>query len=90
MLSPVARRRVVLALGLVLVVLAVSSPSVAAACTVCYDPKEAGKGDFLQMTVFMSLLPLAMMSAVALFVWVKFRSRDAGLAPAAIPLERPR
>lgn len=90
MLSPVVRRRAALALGLALVGLALSSPSVAAACTVCYDPKEAGKGDFLQMTVFMSLLPLGMMSAVGLFVWTKFRARDAAPAPAMIPLERSR
>lgn len=69
---------------------ALSAPAVAAACTVCYDPKEAGKGDFLEMTVFMSLLPLAMMGGVALFVWSRFRSRDSALVPAPVPVDRPR
>jgi hypothetical protein len=57
---------------LVLALLAL--PVVAAACPVCGAATENNRMAYLGMTIFMSLLPLAGIGGVALWVWK--RSRD--------------
>jgi hypothetical protein len=49
------------------------SPRLAFACATCFDPKEASQGAFVGGTIFMSLLPLAMMGAIGGFVWYRAR-----------------
>jgi hypothetical protein len=50
-------------------------PQLAAACPVCFDPREANQSAFVSMTIFMSLLPLATFAGLVL--WIRKRVRDA-------------
>lgn len=52
-----------------------AAPSLALACPVCMDPREANQAAFISMTIFMSLLPLGAFGALVL--WIRKRVRDA-------------
>jgi len=69
--------RAVAALVTVFLVLA---PRVAHACPVCFDPRDENRVAFLTTTVFLSLLPLALVAGVGL--WLHRRARAAEAADA--------
>lgn len=58
-----------LALGLLTVL-----PQVALACPVCFDPRDENRLAFLGTTVFLSLVPLAIVAGTLLFL--RHRSRQ--------------
>lgn len=63
-------------LGLLLALgLTVAAPSVAHACPVCFDPRDENRIAFLITTAFLSVLPLAMVGGLAL--WLRGRWRQA-------------
>ncbi len=49
------------------------APGVAQACAVCFDARDANRAAFFATTVFMSLLPLGMVTG--LVAWLRRRSR---------------
>ena len=55
--------------------LLVSLPELAHACPVCFDPRDENRLAFLGTTVFLSLLPLAIVAGTLLFI--RHRSRQA-------------
>lgn len=65
-----------------------SWPSVCAACAVCNDPKNTeSQAAFLNMTIFMSLFPLALIGGMGL--WLRRRmkaleAQEAALQAAAL------
>lgn len=68
------------------------APGVALACATCVDPKEASRGAFIGVTMFLSLLPLGLMAAIGGYIWYRVRERDAALAaesPAPLPFPSP-
>lgn len=62
-------------------------PAVVQACAVCNDPKNANdQSAFLNMTIFMSLFPLAMIGGICLWLHRRFKAleaREAALEAAA-------
>ena len=48
-------------------------PSAAWACPSCADPKDPTQAAFLGPTIFMSLLPLAMMAGIFSYQWWAMR-----------------
>lgn len=50
-------------------------PELAHACPVCFDPRDENRLAFLGTTVFLSLLPLAIVAGTLLFI--RHRSRQA-------------
>ena len=54
-------------------------PAVALACPVCFSATEANRGAYLGTTVFLSLLPLAVIGSVLVFLRV--RSKQAPILP---------
>ena len=56
--------------------LTVLVPGLADACSVCFDPEEANRQAFLDMTILMSLLPLALIGGGVL--WIRKRVKDSG------------
>jgi protein SCO1/2 len=62
----VRRLRATLALG----ALFVSTPSAASACSVCFSATDENRGAFLSTTIFLSLFPLALLAAFAL--WTRY------------------
>jgi hypothetical protein len=74
--------------ALALAVLAfTSSPSLALACSACRDPRDANQSAFLVGTIFLSLLPLGMFAAIAL--WFKKCAREAHTSTVAGPSTLP-
>ena len=59
--------------GLALLLLALL-PDAAAACPVCFDPRDENRMAFLATTVFLSLLPLGMVAGAG--VWMRRRVRE--------------
>jgi hypothetical protein len=51
-----------------------SSPAVAYACPVCFDANEANRTAFIVTTIFLSLLPLAMVGGIA--YWIRQLTRE--------------
>lgn len=60
------------------------------ACATCFDPKDQTQSAFLGPTIFMSLLPLAMMAGIGGWIWWMNRRQQrlgsvtpfsAGIAP---------
>jgi hypothetical protein len=60
--------------GLALLLALALLPDAAAACPVCFDPREENRMAFLATTVFLSLLPLGMVAGAGL--WVRRRVRE--------------
>ena len=60
--------------GLALLLALAILPDAAAACPVCFDPREENRMAFLATTVFLSLLPLGMVAGAGL--WVRRRVRE--------------
>jgi hypothetical protein len=54
-------------------------PELAHACPVCFDPRDENRLAFLGTTVFLSLLPLAIVAGTLLFI--RHRSRQASRFP---------
>jgi hypothetical protein len=53
-------------------------PSVCLACAVCNDPtNQESAAAFLNMTIFMSLFPLAMIGGIALWLRRRFKALEA-------------
>lgn len=75
-------------LALVLLAL-LAAPGHAWACATCVDPREASRGAFVGVTLFLSLLPLGLMAGIGAYVWMRVRARDAldagGVAPLPFP-----
>lgn len=51
-----------------LLVAALAAPSAASACAVCFDASEDTRQAFFNATIFLSLLPLAMLGGIGLLV----------------------
>ena len=49
-------------------------PELAHACPVCFDPRDENRLAFLGTTVFLSLLPLAIVAGTLL--WIRHRTRQ--------------
>jgi hypothetical protein len=63
---------------LVAVALVLSAPGIALACPVCFATKnEANRAAFFNSTMFLSLIPLAMMGAVIYGVYRKVKAHEA-------------
>jgi hypothetical protein len=56
-------------------------PDAAAACSVCYAGAEESRKAFLFTTALLSVLPLAMIGALAWWVWRNARETDRADAP---------
>ena len=52
-------------------------PKLALACAVCFDPNEASNDAFMWSTIFLSLLPLAVIGTVVWWVFRQFRTEKA-------------
>jgi len=52
-------------------------PKIALACAVCFDPNEASNDAFMWSTIFLSLLPLAVIGTVVWWVFRQFRTEKA-------------
>lgn len=61
------------ATALVVVGLSALLPEAAAACPVCFDPREENRLAFLGTTIFLSLLPLGMVFGAGM--WLRKRSQ---------------
>ncbi len=59
--------------GLALLLLALL-PDVAAACPVCFDPREENRMAFLATTAFLSFLPLGMVAGAG--YWLRRRMHE--------------
>ena len=62
-------------IGLCALLLSVS-PALAAACPVCIEQRAAARGAYFNTTVLLSLLPLAFIGGVALFLRARLRAAD--------------
>lgn len=71
-----------------LVLIALSTPAAASACSVC-GQNGPGQGNFLVPTIFLSLLPLAMVGAGLLWLRRRVRAMERAEAPPA-RVEAPR
>jgi hypothetical protein len=71
-----------------LVLIAMSTPAAASACSVC-GQNGPGQGNFLVPTIFLSLLPLAMVGAGLLWLRRRVRAMERVEAPPAM-VEAPR
>lgn len=67
----ISRRWLAGALALLLLALL---PDAAAACPVCFDPREENRMAFLATTIFLSLLPLGMVAGAGL--WMRRRMHE--------------
>lgn len=56
-----------------LVLLAAAFPSAAWACPVCGGGSEANGQAFLDMTLFMTMMPLLLVGTGALGLWLRYR-----------------
>ncbi len=78
MSAPRARHRVRASLRAIATILAiavlVSWPKVAAACPVCFDARDKNRMAFLLTTIFLTLLPLAMIGGIVF--WLRRRVRE--------------
>ncbi len=54
-------------------------PAVAFACPVCFSATEANRGAYLGTTIFLSLLPLAAIGSIVVFLRV--RSKQSPIPP---------
>lgn len=63
------------------------APAVALACPVCFDANETNRDAFIATTVILSLLPLAMIGGLALFLRSRARSAEKTAETEASPLE---
>lgn len=52
------------------------APALALACPVCFDANEANRDAYLGTTILLSLLPLAFVGGVVLFLRAKASKRD--------------
>lgn len=57
-------------------------PTVALACPVCFDPREENRLAFLLTTVFLTLLPLALMGGTVYWLWRRYKQGAAELVAA--------
>lgn len=51
-----------------------ATPTAAYACPVCFDANEANRTAFIVTTIFLSLLPLAMVGGIA--YWIRQVTRE--------------
>ena len=72
--------RIAISLALAWLAIAVL-PDAAAACSVCYAGAEESRKAFLFTTVLLSVLPLAMIGALAWWVWRSARDGDGADSP---------
>lgn len=49
----------------------------ALACSVCQDPNDPRAGAYFNMTLFLSLLPIAAMGAIAWWLYRRFQEAEA-------------
>ncbi len=86
MSRPGALRRLAVALTLL-----AAHPGVALACATCTDPKEASRGAFIGVTLFLSLLPLAFIGSVGAYIYWRVQKREAAFSPGppALPFPHP-
>lgn len=61
-------------------------PRISAACSVCYGGEEETRTAFILTTVFLSVLPLAMIGSLVWWLWraVSRAERDRDARPAAL------
>jgi hypothetical protein len=52
-------------------------PNAAWACSVCYSANEGNRWAFFTTTVFLSLLPLAMVGGIVYWLWREMAARAA-------------
>lgn len=62
-------------LGLSVLLLSMA-PSLAAACPVCIEQRAAARGAYFNTTVLLSLLPLAFIGGIALYLRARLRAAD--------------
>jgi len=56
-------------------------PAVAMACPVCFDATDANRGAYLGTTVFLSLLPLAAIGSVLIFLHLRSKRAAGAILP---------
>lgn len=49
------------------------------ACAVCFDPHDRTAGALLQMTIFLSALPLAILGGGGWYLWRQIQAHEAHL-----------
>lgn len=64
-------------------------PGLAAACAVCYEPNAETRAAFLGTTVFLSLLPLAMIGGLVYWLVLRVRAFKALEADTTAPVPAP-
>jgi len=52
------------------------TPVVAAACSVCFSGAEESRAAFIGTTVFLSVLPLAMIGGLVWWIWRRLRALE--------------
>lgn len=75
--------------GLVAALVAWLEPALARACPVCFSATEANRDAYLGGTIFLSLLPLALLGGLALLIRYRARAVDAAAQTEASLPERP-
>ena len=67
------------------VLVALSAPRLALACSVCSAFRdEASNRAYVLTTIFLSLAPLAMFAGFATWLWLRYRQRMRELAPVRV------
>jgi hypothetical protein len=56
------------------VLMALSAPEAAMACSVCFSATEQNRMAFLGTTIFLSLLPLFLIGTVSVVLWRRSRA----------------
>jgi len=64
------------ALSGLLLLMVLVCPAIAMACPVCGTGTAENQGAFLNMTIFMSLLPLALIGGTTFWLWRRSRAQD--------------
>ena len=59
-------------------------PEAAAACSVCYGGEEESRSAFILTTVFLSVLPLAMIGSLVWWIARRVRAVEAPRAPQSL------
>lgn len=54
----------------------VALPGVAQACPVCFDAQGSARVAYFNTTILLSLLPLAFMGAIALYIRARLRAQE--------------
>lgn len=78
------------AFAALVVLLALSAPRLALACSVCSAFRDdASNRAYVLTTIFLSLAPLTMFAGFATWLWLRYRQRMRELAPARVPTVEP-